>query len=879
VAATERGDDQKSRKLEMVLKKGDTIISMLEKQGVATGEIKARMDDARRSYNTGDVVNAFKLAQQSITDLLRLKEGSTAPSSASSARGKGVFALIRDNTQEMKKKLEEWRMITGGWRDKGYSFEEDRSLFSHPFEETEKRFISIGGQIEKAEVIRGKIKQLRSDYRQVGQSYLKKIDDIEKATFRLDRLDDIERRLSSIAATIRSVEGRFTTLRNRIARFRRKGLDTSSLDEMIENDEDLDYLDKQFNIYESNVEFLMKEKQKLLSFLNEPLTEKFKKKIDEIESIINNPWQLDRVVELMLGLEKDINKEKEQISRRAEETTRREEIKTAIEKYREEGFKVTMVDQLLDEDINLLEEEYDIFIRQTAKLRSLKERLFKLDATGFEEDVSRISEKLFDPTNIEVIETEMNDLKARILNKKVRSQRIENAIKEWTGMGFKVSKLETALKRNIDEAERIFESYKESIRELANYESKLQDIKNKDLEEMIHKVNLRIKNPELVEAVRKDMEYILQAVSDIDELRGKRKELNGLLKIWKGQGYKIERIIQMMKETDTIRGLDNIILKNTRAISAMESIKNDLPSEERGWFPRLEQAVRGKLEDPEMSEEVLGDFTKLKKSNAQEEKRRGEISRKLKELSNRGIDISRIEPHLLVEKSILDEKYRIFKEQVTRLLKIKAKLLKEAKNENDQGKEMFAKSLNDPYSIEHYEAQLKGSSLKPGLNSSEASPPAAPSEGVTELRDLAKKAYKDGRFQEALRLFEVILSMDPDHKESKFYKKKVMMKLKNGKGEKNREGPGSVEREEHKVKDNTLMGGVEANVQRTVEGKSDPNCLSCKGSGKCIWCSGEGKCSTCNGTGKSMGDACKTCGGTGECSVCKGTGKCSWCNI
>ncbi|MGA1847860.1 MAG: hypothetical protein ACMUHB_00840 [Thermoplasmatota archaeon] len=876
MATTEKGDDPKAQKLEMILMKGDNIISMLEKQGVATGDIKARMEDARRSYDSGEVVKAFKLAQQSIADLLKMKEDSSSQTKVPSPRGKGVFALIRDNTKEMSKKLDEWKMITKGWREKGYSFEEDKSLFSHSFEEIEKRFISIGGQIEKAEVIRGKIKQIRSDFKHVGQSYLKKVDEIEKATFRLDRLDDIERRLHSLASNLRSVEPRFTTLRNRIARFRRKELDTSSLDEMIENDEDLDYLDKQFNIYESNVDFLVKEKQKLNVFREEPLSKKFPKKIEEIQELIDNPWQLDRVVELMLSLEKDINNEKEQISRKAEEKTRKEEIKASMEKYREEGFKVTMVEQLLDEDINLLEEEYDIFIRQTAKLKSLREKLFKLDATGFEEEVSRISEKLSDPTSIETIEKELNELKDRILNQKVRSQKIENAIKEWTGMGFKVSKLEAALKKNINEADKIYENYKESILELSNYENRLQDIKNKDLEDMIHKVNLKIKNPELVEAVRKDMNYILQVVSDMDDLRGKRKELNGLLKVWKGQGYRIERILEMMREADTVKGLENIILQNTRAIATLESIKNDLPSEERGWFPKLEQSVREKMDDPEMSENVLENFTKLKKSNAQEEKRRGEISRKLKELSNRDIDISRIEPHLLGEKSLLDEKYKIFKEEVTKLLKLKAKLLKDAKRNKDQAKEMFAKSLNDPYSIEQYEAQLKGSSLKPGFTEKGSPVTTAASKGVNELRDLAKKEYKENRYKEALRLFDIILSMDPDHKESKFYKKKVLLKLKSSNGDHQDEERGTVKPVETV---GTTEDGREEGNKRSPEGKADPNCLSCKGSGKCIWCNGDGKCSTCNGKGKSLGDTCKTCGGSGDCSVCKGTGKCSWCNI
>jgi tetratricopeptide (TPR) repeat protein len=471
------------------------------------------------------------------------------------------------------------------------------------------------------------------------------------------------------------------------------------------------------------------------------------------------------------------------------------------------------------------------------------------------------------------VEKELNDLKENILNQKVRSQKIENAIKEWNGMGYKISKLESMIKKDMDEAEKIYEDYKIKIKELMDFENKLQNIKHKDLDDIIHKVHLKIKNPEMIDTLRKEMAYILEIVSDFEGLRTRRKDLNDLLKVWRGQGYKIDNILQQMREEDTVKGLEKIILQNTRAIASLESFKNALPSEERGWFPDEEDFIRTHMDDPEMSDEVLGAYSKLKKSNRKEEKRRGEISRKLKELSNRGIDVSRVEPLLIGDKKSLDEEYTQFKEYVKKLLKMKAALLKQAKKEKDQGKEMFAKSLSDPYSIDTYEAQIKGSSVQPGIPNKDEKK-EAPSGEIKELRKLAKEAYKDERLEEALRLFDIILSMDPKHKESKFYKKKVLLKLKSHPTEK-------IEKEEageEKIVKTPREDEVDKEVVPGISG-GDPNCLSCKGSGKCIWCGGSAKCSTCNGTGKSLGDTCQSCKGAGECNVCKGTGKCSWCNI
>ena len=238
------------------------------------------------------------------------------------------------------------------------------------------------------------------------------------------------------------------------------------------------------------------------------------------------------------------------------------------------------------------------------------------------------------------------------------------------------------------------------------------------------------------------------------------------------------------------------------------------------------------MDDPEMSDEVLEAYAKLKKQNRKEEKRRGEISRKLKELSNRGIDVSRVEPLLIGDKKSLDEEYAQFKVNVKKLLKMKASLLKKAKKDKDQGKEMFAKSLTDPYAIETYEAQIKGSPVQPGIPDKDKKKDK-PTGEIKELKKLAKEAYKEERLEEALRLFEIILSMDPSHKESKFYKKKVLLKLKSQPSEKEETEEEEGEKDEEAPIDE---GEEEKEVPGFAGG--DPNCLSCKGSGKCIWCDG-----------------------------------------
>jgi hypothetical protein len=152
------------------------------------------------------------------------------------------------------------------------------------------------------------------------------------------------------------------------------------------------------------------------------------------------------------------------------------------------------------------------------------------------------------------------------------------------------------------------------------------------------------------------------------------------------------------------------------------------------------------------------------------------------------------------------------------------------------------------------------------------------------LKETAKRLFRENNFEESLKLFELILDVDPSNKESLFYKKKILLKLKPPAGEN-----GQSERPASAANDGSGTGQTagkasEANGQpKKASGpdlggrKPNPNCLSCKGSGSCVWCQGSGKCSTCNGTGLSFGATCTTCKGSGACSVCKGTGICSWC--
>ncbi|MDG6224185.1 MAG: hypothetical protein QCI82_01590 [Candidatus Thermoplasmatota archaeon] len=852
----------KIQKLEQVIQKGDAFATQLERQGLDISPVRGKLDSAREFFKTGEHQKAYSLIQEFIGDLNRLKDTLNKDKGNASKKGKGVFALIRDANQ-MDQKISEWKAIVSEWREKGYKLEKDDGLFSHPFEEVERRFVSLGEQIEKAERIRDTIADLRANHSEVGGGYRKKIDNIEKEVFKLGKLDDLDRRIGQLRGILKSVDGRYRALRNRLQRYKRKGLITHSLEEMIDNDDDLDYLEKQFNIYEGNVDYLLKEKQKFLDIKSSPVSSSISSQLRDLESMIDDPWMLDTIVERMLSLEKEIGAIKDREKRLVEESKRRAEIKESLRRYRVEGYKVEMVEQLLNEDMNLLEEEYDIFVRNLAKLKSLKERLFSMDATDFEDDLAQIFESMNDPTNMEVIDHQIKELKERIKAHRIRTQNIESTIKQWKGMGFTINQLEDMFdKKDLDSTEKLIELYDDRIKQLLDIEAKLKSQNVKEISDSVHKVLLKLKNPELYESVIREYSEIEGQIQEYEGMREKRKELNDLLKVWRGQGYEIEGILSQMRQAKTVENLQDIMLKYTRSIATLETFKKEFQTEIRGWFKTDETFIAENLDKPDMTSEVMEVFQNLKEKNAKEEQRRGVICRKLDEIDSKGIDTSKIRSYLTTDTDYLNSEYEIFKELVKRLIKLKAGLLRDAYKKKDDDLKAKANSFNDPYMVDEYESEISGKKM-----------PAENKDGTTkreidELLEKARSSYKAGRMMESLGFFDAVLNIDQKNKEASFYKKKILMKLK--------QTPEEEKKKDTKEKERPSEDKVE---EAPVKKAGDPNCISCSGTGECSWCKGTGKCSTCNGTGKYFGDTCTSCKGSGTCNVCDGKGRCSWCSM
>ena len=110
------------------------------------------------------------------------------------------------------------------------------------------------------------------------------------------------------------------------------------------------------------------------------------------------------------------------------------------------------------------------------------------------------------------------------------------------------------MRNDIEEAEDVYEDYSNRIKELMDYEARLKEMNPRDIQDQVHRIHLKIKNPELIESIRKEMSQIQTDVSTQERIRQKRMELNTLLKTWKSQGYKIDTILTKYRQREYDRG-------------------------------------------------------------------------------------------------------------------------------------------------------------------------------------------------------------------------------------------------------------------------------------------------------------------------------------
>ncbi len=113
---------------------------------------------------------------------------------------------------------------------------------------------------------------------------------------------------------------------------------------------------------------------------------------------------LDEVLDEFNELEQDMKVEEE----------KRQHYRQKLAQYRWSGYLVTPLENALRQDLATVERAFDQFERSYRRMRTLRDRLAKLDVRGFQSDLESIYHKMYDLSKLDDVRTELKRLEKKI---------------------------------------------------------------------------------------------------------------------------------------------------------------------------------------------------------------------------------------------------------------------------------------------------------------------------------------------------------------------------------------------------------------------------------------------------------------------------------
>jgi hypothetical protein len=238
---------------------------------------------------------------------------------------------------------------------------------------------------------------------------------------------------------------------------------------------------------------------------------------------------------------------------------KRVELQKVVDEYREKGFTVTKLSKSLKRDIKAMEAAEKEFKEGLKKLEEVQEILNGLDLTGFDEEAKKIEERIKDPFRandllevVSVLEKTIIEMKDEELKTKedkmdtwiqgqkkvmidlmgIYKERAEDGsvpeeageegaageapmdgeqaelrtkLEEWKGKGYLVTRLESILMDDINQAKEEFTAFEENIDKINRLNERLENLDTEGYEAKVRLIKTKLNYPNLANEVEKEI--------------------------------------------------------------------------------------------------------------------------------------------------------------------------------------------------------------------------------------------------------------------------------------------------------------------------------------------------------------------------------------
>jgi KaiC/GvpD/RAD55 family RecA-like ATPase len=301
----------------------------------------------------------------------------------------------------------------------------------------------------------------------------------------------------------------------------------------------------------------------------------------------------------------------EEAQRRAREAAageeKRREFREALLKWKDEGYSVGALEEVIDQDLERVRRDFLVFRVQLQRLRELGEELAAVDAPALAPRRAELEAMLRDAARIPELEKGVEELRsaATAIKEEERQRREEEqrrraALSEkvfwWSSHGLHVERLEKLLDGDLTEAERETSAVEPGAQRLLRLREELAAMDTSEFREAAAKLESLLGDVEQVERAELELAAFKEFVAKHSRDARERAALRDGLEGWRARGFRTD-VAEKALDRDPETARAEIVRFIERA-GASESLLAQLSGlSVKGFESRAEQ-VRECLRDP-----------------------------------------------------------------------------------------------------------------------------------------------------------------------------------------------------------------------------------------------------------------------------------------
>jgi chromosomal replication initiator protein DnaA len=558
------------------------------------------------------------------------------------------IADLEQKIEEEKAKKEQLRLMMENWSGEGYvtgSLEE--SLKNLSFEEAEKVFMEFEKGISSLKGLSDRLDAVQledlADERDEVKGELTDPSEIEALT---QKVEEIEAKAKELTDKRAGYVARLDELKN-------AGYNVESLEDVINGK--MEQIETGFTIFENKMTLLSELKNKL-DGMN---TAGFESDVEAIQSKLTDIDAVDDITSMISELETKL----------AEIEKQREDVTSKMNEWKEQGYVVTKLEEIIDGDMGPIINVFTDLTDQINKLQQLQEKLEDINFKGYEDEAEAIKSKLMNPDLAAEAEQELTALDEKISAINERRGEIKVSLETWAGEGFDVSRIAPFFEEKIDVLEPEFTKLEQEINRLKEISSQIESMDPSGVESTVEELKEMLTNPDKITEIENGF---AELQTKIEQAAAIRNELKAKLEAWNEQGFDVSSIESALE--GDLGEAESKFSEFEGNVQKINEYKNKLESMATPGFEDDIEAIKSNLGDITAIDEIESMMNELEEKIAADKEKRLEYKAKLDEWKKEGLNVTALVGVLDKDIATIETEFSNFENDLEKLRELASKM-------------------------------------------------------------------------------------------------------------------------------------------------------------------------------------------------------------